>query len=184
LIGEGEDKKTPPLLEAIPPRDTGRDEDSGRSESDPSPILAEIPPPLPILAEMSGFDTGDDTAGADSILAGLEDRLDTGEETKIKEGRRVHFFPGKRKLKNGTTKKTGRIYWEWAFRDPETGARRRPYGGTLDKLPGEYRYRIGEYFKRSRATEGSDRGSRSLADSLFRFIEAQFQAHDPGESEG
>jgi hypothetical protein len=210
LIGEGEEKNTPPPLHDLEPgsrSDTGRDpgpilaetpsppSDTGRGQKS---ILAGIPvrywqksrlsPPRPILAEETPSDTGRDQKsilaeeiGLDSILATLENRIETGETTPIEEGRRVHFFPGKRKLRDGRTKKTGHIYWEWAFRDPETGKRRRPYGGTLDKLPGEYRFRIGEYLKRRAETEGSAGSSGALTESFFRSIRLEVTDHSPRE---
>lgn len=205
MIGEGERDAPLPLFEqsetgaapvAPPSLDTGREPesilveipqvDTGRDPETVSSLSDTGRDPESILVER--IDTGSEAdPGEDSILVAMEDRIESGEETQIKTGRRVHFFPGKRKVKNGQTKKTGIIYWEWYFRDPETGNRRRPYGGTLDKLPAEYRYRLGEYLERSqRIREARDdaRGLGSLAESFIRLALSRSEAPDRGEPEG
>lgn len=92
------------------------------------------------------------------------DRLfDTGEGKQIAEGRRIEFYPGKRKLKDGTLKKTEHIYWQWVYKDPDTGKRKRPYGGTLATVPSLYQYRIRQY-----QAVVNRRSSESLADALLR----------------
>ena len=84
-------------------------------------------------------------ANTDPILAALDGIFDTGKKQEIKEGRRIEFFEGKRKLKNGTIKKTGNHYWQWAYKTPDTGKRKRKYGGTTATVPISYQYRRREY---------------------------------------
>jgi hypothetical protein len=116
------------------------------------------------------------------ILADLESQLDaldrifdTGLGREIAEGRRIQFFEGKRKVKDGTTKKTGHHYWEWVYKDPDTGKRKRPYGGTIRTVPNLYQYRIGQYqaLIHSRSTQ-------SLADALLRPALNELRSFDTG----
>jgi len=93
----------------------------------------------------------------------LDQMLDTGKLQPIAEGRRIEFYSGKRKLKNGTLKKTGHRYWQWVYKDPDTGKRKRPYGGKIETVPNIYQYRRREYEARISA-----RSPESLADALLR----------------
>ena len=99
----------------------------------------------------------------DSILANLDAIFDAQKSASIAEGRRIEFFEGKRKLSNGETKKTGHYYWQWVYKDPDTGKRKRPYGGAITTVPASYQYRRREY--EARKHNGSP---ESLADALFR----------------
>ena len=124
----------------------------------------------PILAENSIL------AFTDDQLFEILDRLhDTGKAKPIAEGRRIEFFEGKRKVKDGTTKKTGHHYWQWVFKDPDTGARKRPYGGSIETVPNAYQYRRREYEARI-----NTRGSESLADALFRPTVTRLRDFDTG----
>jgi hypothetical protein len=76
--------------------------------------------------------------GEEMILAALDRLFDTGKTAEIAEGRRVEFFEGKRKTKDGTLKKTGHHYWQWVYKT-DTG-RKRPYGGKLETVPAIYQY--------------------------------------------
>jgi len=78
----------------------------------------------------------------------------------IADGRRIEFFDGKRRTPNGT-KKTGYIYWQYAGTDPDTGKRKRTYGGRWDTCPSEIRKR--QYQAR--------RGLVVAASGLARFAE-------------
>ena len=115
----------------------------------PASIVFESP--SPILAK------------GDAEIDELDRFFDTGKGQKIAEGRRIEFYQGKRKLKNGTLKKTNNVYWQWVYKDPDTGKRKRPYGGTLATVPSVYQYRIRQY----QAVVNS-RGVESLADALLR----------------
>jgi len=97
------------------------------------------------------------------MLDAFDRYLDTGKYEKIAEGRRIEFFEGKRKVKDGSTKKTGHHYWQWVYKDPDTGKRKRPYGGTIETVPNLYQYRIGQYQAAIRS-----RSPVSLADALLR----------------
>lgn len=97
----------------------------------------------------------------DSILAGMDAIFDKMKSASIAEGRRIEFFSGKRRLKNGEIKKTGHQYWQWVYRDPDTGKRKRPYGGRIETVPNAYQYRRREYEARI-----SDRGDEPIADDL------------------
>lgn len=95
------------------------------------------------------------------ILDALDRLFDTGRKEIIAEGRRIEFFPGKRKMKDGTTKKTGHYYWEWRWKT-DTG-RKSKYGGLIETVPKIYQDRARKY----QASIGHG-GSKSLADALFR----------------
>jgi hypothetical protein len=115
------------------------------------------------------------TGDENSILAALDRLFDTGKNQKIAEGRRVQFFEGKRKVKDGTTKKTGHHYWEWEYKDPDTGKRKRPYGGKIETVPPAYQYRIGQY-----QASIASRGAESLADQLLRPALNELRSIDTG----
>ena len=112
----------------------------------------------------------------DSILASLDKAFDMAKDASIAEGRRIEFYEGKRKLKDGTTKKTGHQYWQWVYKDPDTGKRKRPYGGAISTVPNAYQYRRREYEARIHS-----RGVESLADALFRPSLAGMSNGDTGE---
>lgn len=110
-------------------------------------------------------------------LMDLMDRaFDTGNLPIIAEGRRIEFFEGKRKGKDGKTRKTGNQYWQWAYRDPDTGKRKRPYGGRIETVPSAYQYRRRQYEARVAA-----RGPQSLADQLLRPALNGLQSLDTGK---
>ena len=110
-------------------------------------------------------------------LLDLLDKLaDTGKLQQVAEGRRIQFFEGKRKVKDGTTKKTGHHYWEWSYKDPDTGKRKRPYGGSIATVPNAYQYRRREY-EAAHAT-GSP---QSLADQLLRPALNELRRVDTGK---
>lgn len=120
--------------------------------------------------------TGEAILAQNELLDTLDRLFDTGKTKEIKEGRRIQFFEGKRKVKDGTTKKTGRHYWEWSYKDPDTGARKRPYGGRIETVPTAYQYRRREY----EAKIGS-RGVESLADQLLRPALTGLRSFDTGK---
>ena len=95
------------------------------------------------------------------VFEALDRLFDTGKTAKIAEGRRIEFFEGKRKMKDGKTKKTGHHYWQWVYKT-DTGGRKRPYGGAIATVPTIYQYRRGEYEARV-----SSRGFESLANDLL-----------------
>lgn len=97
----------------------------------------------------------------DAILASLDAIFDKQKTASIAEGRRVEFFEGKRKQKDGTWKKTGHLYWQYRWK-ADTG-RKSKYGGRLETVPNLYRKRADQY----QASIGN-RGAESLADALFR----------------
>jgi len=66
----------------------------------------------------------------DSILANLDLVFEKAKIEKIVEGRRIEFFEGKRKGKDGQTRKTGHYYWQWRWKT-DTG-RRAKYGGRIE----------------------------------------------------
>lgn len=99
--------------------------------------------------------------GENDILDALDRLFDTGKTAEIAEGRRIEFFPGKRKMKDGTTKKTGHLYWEWRWKT-DTG-RKSKYGGKLETVPEIYQDRARKY-----EASIAIRGTESLADALFR----------------
>jgi hypothetical protein len=103
-----------------------------------------------------------------SILAELD--RDTGRQ-KIAEAARIEFFPGKRKGKDGITRKTGRYYWQTARKDPDTGKRKRKYGGEIETCPNEERKR--QY--RNRLDTGT------LADRLLRPAIERVESIDTGK---
>lgn len=98
-----------------------------------------------------------------ALLDTLDRIFDTGKGKQIAEGRRIEFFEGKRKAKDGKTRKTGHHYWQWAYKDPDTGKRKRPYGGAIRTVPSLYQYRVGQY-----EAALARRGAESLADALLR----------------
>jgi len=133
-------------------------------------------PPLPLEGgkvereqPVSEFDT------QDAILAALDKLFDTGKMQTIAEGRRIEFFEGKRKVKDGTTKKTGHHYWQWVYKSPDTGNRKRPYGGAIETVPASYQYRRRQY--EARFSHG---GAESLADALFRPSLSEMRNGDTG----
>ena len=121
-------------------------------EIPPVSVLVSPNEPKPILAD-------DENA----LLDQLDALFDTGAGKQIAEGRRIEFFPGKRKLKDGTTKKTDHHYWQWGYKDPDTGKRKRPYGGKIETVPSLYQYRIRQY-----QAALNRRSPESLADNLLR----------------
>lgn len=104
----------------------------------------------------------------------LEHRLDTGGTDRITEGKRITFFPGKRKDKDGRTYKTGYHYWQFDFRDSDTGKRRRQYGGRIDTCPSQIR--VGQYQRRS--------ASFALANGLFRSAAQGVEVGVLGDNDG
>ena len=112
----------------------------------------------------------------EAILVSLDKLFDIGKMQKIAEGRRIEFFEGKRKVKNGETKKTGHRYWQWVYKDPDTGNRKRPYGGRIETVPAAYQYRRGQY--EARLSHG---GVESLADTLFRPALSELRNSDTGK---
>ncbi len=108
----------------------------------------------------------------------LLDRLfDTGKTQKISEGRRIEFFEGKRRLKDGTLKKTGHHYWQWRWKEPDTGRRPTKYGGEISTVPNAYQYRRGQYEARI-----ASRGTQSLADQLLRPALNGVRSFDTGKT--
>lgn len=93
----------------------------------------------------------------------------------IAEGKRVEFYPGKRKLADGTTKKTGNYYWEYRWKSPDTGKRKAKYGGAIDTVPARYWQRAERY-----KANVSSRSTESLADGLFRPAIVRLQNGDTG----
>jgi hypothetical protein len=122
-------------------------------------VPAQIPPDDLVI------DTGIFT---ESILAELDS--DTG-KGKIAEGARIEFYPGKRKLKDGTYKRTGHLYWQTRRTNPDTGTRKASYGGKFDTCPNEERKR--QY--RNRLDTGT------LADGLFRPAISRVEGGDTGK---
>jgi hypothetical protein len=114
----------------------------------------------------TGGDTGEPFDLPDSILAELD--RDTG---RIAEGARIEFYPGKRKGKDGITRKTGHYYWQTARTNPDTGKRKRKYGGEIETCPSEERKR--QY--RNRLDTGS------LADRLLRPAIERVESFDTGK---
>jgi hypothetical protein len=98
----------------------------------------------------------------ESILDALDSLFDTG-KVEIKEGRRIEFFEGRRKVKDGTTKKTGHQYWQWRWKSSDTGKRKAKYGGKIETVPPAYQYRARQY-----QASIADRDAESLADKLLR----------------
>jgi hypothetical protein len=119
------------------------------------------------VAADTGIDTGTAFDFPESILAELE--IDTGR--KIAEGARIEFYPGKRKGKDGRTKKTGHYYWQTARTDPDTGKRRRKYGGKFEACPNEERKR--QYRNRI--------DTSTLADGFFRSAIERAESRDTGK---
>ena len=107
-----------------------------------------------------------------SILAELEALLGSA---SIAESKRIEFFQGKRKLKDGTTKKTGNYYWEYRWKSPDPGTRKAKYGGGIETVPARYWQRAERY----KAALDS-RGIESLADGLFRPAIIRVQDSDTG----
>jgi len=124
------------------------------SETSQSPILA------------------DDT---DGFLDALDKIFDTGKGQAVVEGRRIEFFEGKRKLKDGTIKKTGIRYWQWRWKSSDTGKRKAKYGGKIETVPTIYQYRR-ERYEASIAA----RGAESLADALLRPAISRLSNFDTG----
>lgn len=106
----------------------------------------------------------------------LDKWFDTGKDARIAEGRRIEFFEGKRKMKDGKLKKTGHAYWRWSFKT-DTG-RKRPYGGAIATVPAIYQHRRREYEARI-----ASRSPESLADALFRPSFAGLSNGDTGEEQ-
>jgi hypothetical protein len=100
----------------------------------------------------------------------LDSILKTDTDTAISEGKRISFFEGKRKGKDGTTRKTGHHYWQWDFKDPDTGKRRRTYGGEISTTPQSRQYRAIRYRETNERNKAAKSGGDSiaLADRLFR----------------
>lgn len=94
----------------------------------------------------------------------------------IAESKRIEFFEGRRKLANGTTKKTGYQYWQYRWKSPDTGKRKAKYGGRLETVPSQYRSRAERY----KASIGSG-SPESLADGLFRPAISRVQSGDTGK---
>lgn len=93
----------------------------------------------------------------------------------IAESKRIEFFAGKRKLADGTVKKTGNYYWEYRWRSPDTGKRKAKYGGRIETVPSQYQERADRY----KASIDS-RSPESLADGLFRPAIIRVQGGDTG----
>ena len=110
------------------------------------------------------------------LLDFLDRFFDTGKGRVIAEGRRIEFYEGKRRLKNGELKKTGHHYWQWVYKEPDTGKRKRPYGGEIGTVPTAYQYRRREY--EAKKFSGSP---ESLADQLLRPALDGLRSHDTGE---
>lgn len=109
------------------------------------------------------------------MLDVLDKLFDTGKSEVIAEGKRIEFYPGKRKMKDGTLKKTGHYYWQWVYKT-DTGARKRPYGGKIETVPSLYQYRRREYEARI-----NSRSPESLADALLRPALDGVRSLDTGE---
>ncbi len=112
----------------------------------------------------------------DELFEVLDRLFDTGKDKPIAEGRRIEFYEGKRKLKNGELKKTGHQYWQWAYKDPDTGKRKRPYGGSIETVPASYQYRRRQYEARF-----NSRGAESLAVAWLRPAVSQVLRFDTGK---
>lgn len=97
-----------------------------------------------------------------------------GSAASIAESKRIEFYPGKRKLKNGETKKTGNYYWEYRWKT-DTGERKAKYGGRIETVPARYWQRAERY----KAAVGSG-SPESLADGLFRPAIIRVQSGDTG----
>lgn len=95
--------------------------------------------------------------------------------TSIAESKRVEFYPGKRKLADGTTKKTGNYYWEYRWKSPDTGKRKAKYGGRIETVPPRYWQRAERY-----KANVNGRGAESLADILLRPAIVRVQGGDTG----
>lgn len=111
-----------------------------------------------------------------SILDDLDKVLDIGIGKTIAEGRRIEFFEGKRKLKDGTIKKTGSRYWQWRWKSIDTGKRKAAYGGKIETVPTIYQYRREQY--EASIAKGV---SESLADNLLRPAIARLSSLDTGK---
>lgn len=121
--------------------------------------------PEPILAD-----------DMNTLLDVLDKLHDTGRVAKVAEGRRIEFFEGKRKVKDGSTKKTGHHYWQYRWTSPDTGKRKSRYGGSIETVPAIYQYRAKQY-----QASIAQRGTESLADHLFRPAGARMQDLDTGK---
>jgi hypothetical protein len=114
--------------------------------------------------------------GNDAILAQLEALFSGITSASIAEGRRIEFFEGKRKLKNGEWKRTGHHYWQYRWKASDTGKRKAKYGGGIETVPQAYQYRRRQY-----EASISDRSPIALADALFRPAIAGLQNGDTGK---
>jgi hypothetical protein len=121
--------------------------------------------PVPILA--------DDLNG---LLDVLDKIHDTGKAQTVAEGKRIEFFEGRRKLKDGTIKKTGIRYWQWRWKSSDTGKRKAKYGGKIETVPAIYQQRRERY--EASITAGS---AESLADALLRPAISRLSNHDTGK---
>jgi hypothetical protein len=75
------------------------------------------------------------------VLANI---INTSNTVKIARGRRIEFYPGRRKTGEIVNDKpvwetTGYYYWQWVYTDAN-GKRRRPYGGKWDTPPKDESY--------------------------------------------
>jgi hypothetical protein len=118
-----------------------------------------------------------------SVLEELDSILENDTDTAISEGRRISFFEGKRKGKDGITRKTGHHYWQWDYKDPDTGKRKRPYGGPIATTPQSRQYRASQYQERNERNKAAntERDSITLAERLFRPAGVRVQSGDTGE---